>query len=325
MKVVPETQQPDGSASEELQSLLTAVNGVQRKDAEAWYRLGIAYNRVGINEEARRAFEHAINLRKSFPRAHAGLAYTYFVEKQFDKAWLEARRAYVLDNYGKDSSLVYRVLSAVHLQYYRDACAVASAQADRELAAKPDDPEWLLLKAAALIGLSVGEQRLMPDLSEQPVPDKATLERRRADYFNRFKEAERHLSRYFSLAPNKKDSAYWREQLDALRAHIQAEEEGGAGGVHKAADVTTKAQLINKPEPGFTDAARDNNVNGIVKLRLMLADDGKVKHILVIKPVGYGLTERAIDAARRIKFKPAVKDGRPVSQWVMMEYNFNVY
>jgi hypothetical protein len=38
-----------------------------------------------------------------------------------------------------------------------------------------------------------------------------------------------------------------------------------------------------------------------------------------------GLTEQAIEAARDIEFKPASKDGRPVSQYVTVEYNFNIY
>ncbi|MDX6695309.1 MAG: hypothetical protein QOF02_3861, partial [Blastocatellia bacterium] len=39
----------------------------------------------------------------------------------------------------------------------------------------------------------------------------------------------------------------------------------------------------------------------------------------------YGLTEKAIAAARQIRFSPAMKDGRAVSQFVQIEYNFNLY
>ena len=57
----------------------------------------------------------------------------------------------------------------------------------------------------------------------------------------------------------------------------------------------------------------------------MLTDDGHVKNILVVKGLPDGLTEKAVQAARQIKFTPAVKDGRPVSQFVILEYNFNGY
>ena len=105
---------------------------------------------------------------------------------------------------------------------------------------------------------------------------------------------------------------------------------GGGGGTDynktfNAKDVTRKAVLNSKPEPGFTEEARKNNVTGVVKLRLVLGASGSVSNISVVKGLPDGLTERAIAAARRISFTPAQKDGRPVSQWVTIEYNFNIY
>jgi protein TonB len=66
-------------------------------------------------------------------------------------------------------------------------------------------------------------------------------------------------------------------------------------------------------------------VEGTVVLRAIFAADGKVKNILVLSPLPNALTERAIDAARKVKFEPATKDGRPVSMVVQLEYNFNLY
>jgi hypothetical protein len=57
---------------------------------------------------------------------------------------------------------------------------------------------------------------------------------------------------------------------------------------------------------------------------MLLSFDGHVRHILVMKGLGGGLTETAINAARKIKFRPATKDGRPVSQFIIIEYNFNI-
>jgi protein TonB len=89
--------------------------------------------------------------------------------------------------------------------------------------------------------------------------------------------------------------------------------------------VTRKAVLLSRPEPGFTEEARKNNITGTVRLRMALGADGTVSNILVIKGLPDGLTERAIEAAKRIQFTPAQKDGRNVSQWVTVEYNFNIY
>jgi len=103
---------------------------------------------------------------------------------------------------------------------------------------------------------------------------------------------------------------------------------GGGGGYDRTfqpREVTRKAVLLSKPEPGFTEEARKNNVMGTVKLRLVLASSGQVTNIAVVKGLPDGLTEKAITAARSIRFQPAQKDGRPVSQYAVIEYSFNIY
>jgi TonB family protein len=106
---------------------------------------------------------------------------------------------------------------------------------------------------------------------------------------------------------------------------------GGGGGEQdytrnfNAREVTRKAILVSKPEPGFTEAARKNNVTGTVRLRMLLGANGSVSNISVVKGLPDGLTEKAISAAHQIRFTPAQKDGRNVNQWVVVEYNFNIY
>ncbi|MET0624626.1 MAG: energy transducer TonB [Pyrinomonadaceae bacterium] len=90
-------------------------------------------------------------------------------------------------------------------------------------------------------------------------------------------------------------------------------------------EVTRKAMIIFKPEPGFTEEARRFNVTGVVRLRGILGSDGRVKALSVVKPLPHGLTRKALVAARSLRFQPAQKDGRPVSQYVVLEYNFNIY
>ena len=104
----------------------------------------------------------------------------------------------------------------------------------------------------------------------------------------------------------------------------------GGGGTDynktfSARDVTRKAVLLSKPEPGYTAAAREQNVTGVVKLRVVLGADGRVSNISVVKGLPDGLTEQAIAAAKAIEFMPAQKDGRAVSQRVTIEYNFGTY
>ena len=90
-------------------------------------------------------------------------------------------------------------------------------------------------------------------------------------------------------------------------------------------EVMRKAVILRKPEPQFTEAARSYSVNGLVRLRVLLGADGQVGQVLVDKRLPHGMTAKAVEAARAIRFTPAEKDGRVVSQWVVIEYNFNVY
>ena len=103
---------------------------------------------------------------------------------------------------------------------------------------------------------------------------------------------------------------------------------GGGGGydrIFTGKDVTTKARLLAKPEPQYTEDARKNQVTGTVVLKVVFASNGSVQNIRTVSGLPYGLTERAIAAARQIKFVPATKDGHQVSMWMQLEYNFNLY
>jgi TonB family protein len=104
---------------------------------------------------------------------------------------------------------------------------------------------------------------------------------------------------------------------------------GGGGGDYSRTfnprEVTRKANITSKPEPLYTEEARKNQVTGTVRLRLILGASGSVSGITPLTRLPDGLTEKAIEAARRIAFTPAEKDGRKVSQYVTIEYNFNIY
>ena len=90
-------------------------------------------------------------------------------------------------------------------------------------------------------------------------------------------------------------------------------------------EVVQKARILSKPEATYTEEASENKITGTVVLRAVLSANGQVTEIRSIKGLPYGLTEKAIAAARQIKFTPAVKDGQLVSQYMRIEYNFNLY
>jgi TonB family protein len=95
--------------------------------------------------------------------------------------------------------------------------------------------------------------------------------------------------------------------------------------VYTATLVTERARVLAKPEPQYTEDARRNQITGSVVLRVVFSRTGEVTNIRAINALPFGLTERAIAAARLIHFRPATKDGRPVNVYMQLEYNFNLY
>jgi len=90
-------------------------------------------------------------------------------------------------------------------------------------------------------------------------------------------------------------------------------------------EVTHKATVVWKPEPTYTEQARAHRVVGTVALKAVFAANGYVTNIIATQELKDGMTEAAIEAARNIRFFPAEKDGKPVSQWMTLEYNFNLF
>lgn len=98
-----------------------------------------------------------------------------------------------------------------------------------------------------------------------------------------------------------------------------------AGMVVSSKETSPKVILVWKPEPYYTEAARRNQRIGTVVLRGIFTSAGEVIITDIVNPLGDGLTEKAIAAAKNIGFFPAEKDGQLVSVAMQLEYNFNLY
>ena len=121
---------------------------------------------------------------------------------------------------------------------------------------------------------------------------------------------------------NPPDAETWGETLETLRLYAHPNGSPDTRTVYGAREVKRSARLSEAPPADYTRAARDAKLKGDVRLRLVLAEDGTVKHVFPVKSLGHGLTESAVGAARRIRFEPAQRDGRPVSQFVTLVYHF---
>lgn len=106
----------------------------------------------------------------------------------------------------------------------------------------------------------------------------------------------------------------------------------GAGGRRTAPPpaenrpaVTTPFKILSKPRPGYTDAARSNNIQGTVTLRITFLANGQIGGVSAVSGLPHGLTDKAIAAARSIRFEPQLVNGVPQSVTRTLQYTFTIY
>jgi protein TonB len=103
--------------------------------------------------------------------------------------------------------------------------------------------------------------------------------------------------------------------------------DGGGAPVRTAQQqaVDERPILLNQPRPLFTEEARTHKIQGVVRVRILVDPNGRVTEVVVSRGLPDGLNEQAIRAAYQMRFKPAMKNGRPVSFWLSnVEVEFNL-
>ncbi len=93
----------------------------------------------------------------------------------------------------------------------------------------------------------------------------------------------------------------------------------------KPVGVTAGVNITSRPRAPYTDAARQKSIQGTVILRVTFQANGRIGNISTVKSLPYGLTQQAIAAARRMRFKPATRNGQPYSVSKQVQYSFTLY
>lgn len=91
-----------------------------------------------------------------------------------------------------------------------------------------------------------------------------------------------------------------------------------------AATGTVRPQILYREKAKYTEAARQNKVEGAVLVSVVFRADGLISNQRVVQGLPDGLSDEAINATREIVFLPAVKNGEPVSVRMMIEYTFHL-
>jgi protein TonB len=98
----------------------------------------------------------------------------------------------------------------------------------------------------------------------------------------------------------------------------------GGGFLHVGGSVRPPTVLI-QPDPEYSEEARKAKFSGNVQVYVIVDAKGNPTHVRVVRGVGMGLDEKAAEAVRQYKFKPATQDGKPVAVDMYVEVNFQIF
>jgi protein TonB len=100
---------------------------------------------------------------------------------------------------------------------------------------------------------------------------------------------------------------------------------GYGGGLKHIGGGVSSPELIYKVDPEFSEEARKAKFMGIVLVNLIVDQNGSPQNVHVLRGVGMGLDEKAVEAVKQYRFKPAREGGKPVAVELNVEVNFQIF
>lgn len=97
------------------------------------------------------------------------------------------------------------------------------------------------------------------------------------------------------------------------------------GGIYHVGGGVRAPIVLHEVDPEFSEEARKAKFSGNVLVDLIIDEQGNPLHVHVARGVGMGLDEKAVEAVRQYRFKPATKDGKPVKVELGIEVNFQIF
>ena len=99
---------------------------------------------------------------------------------------------------------------------------------------------------------------------------------------------------------------------------------GSGGGPFSIGGGVSAPVPIFNPEPEYSEEARKAKFQGTVMLSCIVDETGHPKDIKVVRSLGMGLDEKAVQSLQKSLFRPALKDGKPVAVMIQWEVNFRL-
>lgn len=100
---------------------------------------------------------------------------------------------------------------------------------------------------------------------------------------------------------------------------------GYGGGLMSVGGGVAAPEVIHSVEPEFTEDARRANFQGSVSIKLIVDSQGNPQDVRLVRHLGMGLDEKAIEAVKQYRFKPAMYQGHPVSVQIVIDVDFHLH
>ena len=127
------------------------------------------------------------------------------------------------------------------------------------------------------------------------------------------------------VSPESSDSGSGMGGMAVCYGSKWISDEGRGLDAVESKSKTKSLRIISTVKATYTDEARQNGIEGSVLVKVTLLANGKVGNVSVVRGLPDGLNEKAVEAARQIRFEPKKVDGRPVSATKTLEYTFTIY
>lgn len=95
-------------------------------------------------------------------------------------------------------------------------------------------------------------------------------------------------------------------------------------GAYRIGSGVSQPTLIHKEEPSYSEEARAAHIEGSVQVEIVVDEQGVPKDLRIRRSLGYGLDEKAIEAVKRWRFRPGLKEGQPVPVLAMIDVSFRL-
>jgi TonB family protein len=116
---------------------------------------------------------------------------------------------------------------------------------------------------------------------------------------------------------------FWQEYFTSKSQHRQYMP--ADGNVKIISEGMTPPKVMNSIDPSSNEYAQKYGIAGMELLRTVVDANGVPRQMAIARPIGFGLDEKAVDAIKNSRFRPATLNGQPVPVVVDLVVTFRIY